>query len=380
MEKRTNQNPVVTGIQRLLIVFLAFALLSSLTACSKNDSNPTPTPGNLPAVVTGLTVTPQDGKDSLVWNANLSTDNVTTYNVYAGSSASTLVLVGSTNKAIYIHTGLTNGSVYYYSIAAVNSKGEGPKSSSQSATPNPQYNSLYAMSISQTLPAILHAAPARYYDPTNAYYYPNPTVLTDSMKYVIDAQIFDGFDSTTIYETYVNGGNIAQTYKLISDFRLPLLSFWDKLGYTRTQISYWEIGGNVTNNVQQYGYDTIPCAFYVKNTGGKQLSDVIKNIRFRVESAYRLELYIKGLHTSYVPFIDKTYNVSDFTYYNTLQIWDKHQPSIFKTTDGWLFIIPITNNQNSSASPEGYNSAQYQVNYTDGSSAGRTMIRRPFNY
>jgi hypothetical protein len=54
---------------------------------------------------------------------------ITGYNVYRSSNnASYTAIASNVQTASYNDTGLTNGSVYYYQVAAINSNGEGPRS------------------------------------------------------------------------------------------------------------------------------------------------------------------------------------------------------------------------------------------------------------
>ena len=84
---------------------------------------------------TGLTATAGNASVALSWTASTG---AATYNVYrgttAGSESSTAIATGITVTA-YSDTGLTNGTPYYYKVAAVNSDGTSPMSNEASATP-----------------------------------------------------------------------------------------------------------------------------------------------------------------------------------------------------------------------------------------------------
>ncbi|WP_138995706.1 hypothetical protein [Sphingomonas sp. PAMC 26621] len=98
---------------------------------------PTPTPSpTLPAAPT-LTVSPGNAQNTLTWNDGATGGAaITAHKLYAGSAPGTLTLVGTIMSASpYIETGLTNGTIRYYALSAVNSVGEGPTSAIQSATP-----------------------------------------------------------------------------------------------------------------------------------------------------------------------------------------------------------------------------------------------------
>jgi fibronectin type 3 domain-containing protein len=89
----------------------------------------------IPAVPTGLAATAGDAKVTLTWSASTG---ATSYNVYcgttAGGEAATPIATGLTS-ASYINTGLTNGTTYYYKVAAVNAAGTSALSTEANATP-----------------------------------------------------------------------------------------------------------------------------------------------------------------------------------------------------------------------------------------------------
>ena len=76
----------------------------------------------------------------LSWSAPASTGGaaVTSYNVYRGTTAggegTTPVATGVTGTS-FTDTPLTNGTTYYYTVAAVNAVGTGPQSAEATATP-----------------------------------------------------------------------------------------------------------------------------------------------------------------------------------------------------------------------------------------------------
>jgi len=89
----------------------------------------------LPKAPAGLSATAGNGHSVLSWSS--ATDAVS-YNVYEGLSAgnegSTPILTGLTATTVDV-TGLTNGSAYYFTVAAVNDHGTGPMSNETSARP-----------------------------------------------------------------------------------------------------------------------------------------------------------------------------------------------------------------------------------------------------
>ena len=93
-----------------------------------------------PSAPQSLAATAGDGSVSLSWVAPASNGGaaITGYNVYRGTSpggeSATPVATGVTTTS-YTNTGLTNGTTYYYTVAAVNSAGVSPQSNEASATP-----------------------------------------------------------------------------------------------------------------------------------------------------------------------------------------------------------------------------------------------------
>jgi len=91
------------------------------------------TPPTIPAAPTGLKATPGNAQVALTWTGSAG---ATSYNVYRGTSSGgeTLLASGLTATS-YTNTGLTNGTTYFYQVAAVNSGGTSGKSSEVSAKP-----------------------------------------------------------------------------------------------------------------------------------------------------------------------------------------------------------------------------------------------------
>jgi endoglucanase Acf2/fibronectin type 3 domain-containing protein len=88
-----------------------------------------------PAAPTGLTATAGNSQVSLSWTGS---SGATSYNVYRGTTGggegTTAIAAGLTGTT-YTNTGLTNGTTYYYKVAAVNSSGASALSNEGSATP-----------------------------------------------------------------------------------------------------------------------------------------------------------------------------------------------------------------------------------------------------
>src|SRR5208337_95313 len=95
----------------------------------------TVTPPSAPSAPTGLTATAGNSTVVLSWNAS---SGATSYNVYRGTTTggeSVTAIVTSITSVSYSDTGLTNGTKYYYKVAAVNSGGTSALSAEASATP-----------------------------------------------------------------------------------------------------------------------------------------------------------------------------------------------------------------------------------------------------
>jgi fibronectin type 3 domain-containing protein/lysophospholipase L1-like esterase len=88
-----------------------------------------------PAAPTGISASAGNTQVSITWTAS---SGATTYNVYRGTTAggesSTPVATGVTSTS-YTDIGLTNGTAYYYKVAAVNAAGTSSQSAEVSATP-----------------------------------------------------------------------------------------------------------------------------------------------------------------------------------------------------------------------------------------------------
>ncbi|MGO9096715.1 MAG: LamG-like jellyroll fold domain-containing protein [Bryobacteraceae bacterium] len=89
----------------------------------------------MPAPPTGLTATAGNAQVVLSWTAS---SGATSYNVYRATTSGgegTTALVTGIAATTYTNTGLTSGTKYYYTVAAVNAGGTSAQSSEVSATP-----------------------------------------------------------------------------------------------------------------------------------------------------------------------------------------------------------------------------------------------------
>ena len=92
----------------------------------------------VPAAPQGLTATPGNGQVTLDWSVPISNGGaaITGYKVYRGtSSGATTILTTLDNVLTYTDTTVTNDNDYYYQVSALNSVGEGPKSSQAATRP-----------------------------------------------------------------------------------------------------------------------------------------------------------------------------------------------------------------------------------------------------
>jgi hypothetical protein len=84
---------------------------------------------------TGVTAVPADGQVTISWDA---VPEATSYNLYWSTASPVTQATGTLISGVtsaYLHDDLTNGTTYFYVLAAVNSVGEGPESAEVSATP-----------------------------------------------------------------------------------------------------------------------------------------------------------------------------------------------------------------------------------------------------
>lgn len=99
-----------------------------------------------PAQVTGLTATSGNAQAVLNWTAPANNGSaVTSYKVYQGTTSGGETLLGSGgcsglgNVLTCTDASLTNGTTYYYKVAAVNAIGEGSQSSETNTVPGYPY-------------------------------------------------------------------------------------------------------------------------------------------------------------------------------------------------------------------------------------------------
>ena len=91
--------------------------------------------GSAPAAPTGLAATAGNAQVTLSWTAS---NGAATYNVYRGTATGAegaSPIATGIAATTYTNTGLTNGTTYYYKVAAVNGSGTSPMSNEMSAKP-----------------------------------------------------------------------------------------------------------------------------------------------------------------------------------------------------------------------------------------------------
>jgi alpha-tubulin suppressor-like RCC1 family protein/fibronectin type 3 domain-containing protein len=88
-----------------------------------------------PGAPTGVTATAGNTQVTISWNP---VSGATSYNLYFGTSTGVTKATGTKTAAVtspYAHTGLANGTTYYYVVTAANAGGESPESAQVGATP-----------------------------------------------------------------------------------------------------------------------------------------------------------------------------------------------------------------------------------------------------
>lgn len=93
------------------------------------------TQAGIPSAPTNVTATAGDKQVTISWS---SISGATSYNIYWSTTSGVTKTNGtkiSNATSPYTHSGLTNGTTYYYIVTAVNSSGESVESAQVSATP-----------------------------------------------------------------------------------------------------------------------------------------------------------------------------------------------------------------------------------------------------
>jgi fibronectin type 3 domain-containing protein len=129
-------NPLTNGTT---YYYTVKAVNSAGTSPASNEANATPQ-ATVPSAPLGVRASAGNGSVSLSWSVPATNGGspITGYNVYRGTSpngeAGTPAATNVTTTS-FTDAGLTNGTTYYYKVAAVNSAGTSLQSSEVSATP-----------------------------------------------------------------------------------------------------------------------------------------------------------------------------------------------------------------------------------------------------
>jgi fibronectin type 3 domain-containing protein len=115
--------------------YVVAAVNSAGTSANSSQASATPTaPVSIPAVPTGLQATAGNAQISLSWSAITGATSYSLRRSTTSGGPYTQIATPTTNS--YVDTGLTNGTTYYYVVAAVNSAGSSANSAQVSATPS----------------------------------------------------------------------------------------------------------------------------------------------------------------------------------------------------------------------------------------------------
>jgi predicted phage tail protein len=132
-----------TAVSNATTYYYTVAAVNSVgTGPQSGEANATPQPAATPpSAPQGLTATASNQAVQLSWTAPASNGGaaVTSYNIYrsttAGGEGNTPVATGVT-ATNFVDSPLTNGTTYYYTVAAVNAVATGPQSNEANATPH----------------------------------------------------------------------------------------------------------------------------------------------------------------------------------------------------------------------------------------------------
>lgn len=379
MKNETNSKQIKQIYERnillkcaVLFVIVYFCL--SLVGCKKD----TPTPGGgttpgTPIAPRTITASPDDGKDSIAWSQVLDASAVTKYNVYGSTTSGyTGKLIGSVDASnaltySFVHNGLVNGTTWYYYVAAVNVNGEGTKSAEVSATPNIPMSKTSSLMIQQYLPAVVQAAPFRYYDPTNAEYGNIPAAKTDTFKLWVSSRVIAGHDISIFSQSGANRGAVRPTDVVLATF--PEKNYAFKAGVDKSkhkQVEQWQWQGGTqfyTLGKNTPYVDTLPVVF--KISGLKSINNV-KSAAVRVTEAesWWTDYQAFGVPVNY----EKTLNLADFTQVEGWAKWDKTKNTVFHVGSDYYFVVPARNQQ------QMFYNFEIRVEYADGSATDQMMV------
>lgn len=135
----TTESHVHTGLTNMMTYYY---VVTASNARGESDASSevsaTPAPGGTPPPPpTGVTALPGDALVTISWDP---APGATSYNIYWGITSGVTIssgipIVGASNP--HVHSGLMNGTTYYYVVTALNVSGQSAESAEVSATPAP---------------------------------------------------------------------------------------------------------------------------------------------------------------------------------------------------------------------------------------------------
>ena len=115
--------------------YIVTALSGSAESSASGEASATPYGGTGGGIPSGLSATAGSGQNTLSWSP---VTGATGYNLYWGTASGVNKTTGTklaTVQSPYIHSGLTNGTPYYYVVTAYDAASESAESSEAYATP-----------------------------------------------------------------------------------------------------------------------------------------------------------------------------------------------------------------------------------------------------
>ena len=123
--------------------YIVTALSGAAESSASGEASATPYGGAAVGIPSGLAATAGNGQNTVSWSP---VTGATGYNLYWGSSSGVSKSNGTKIAGVqspYTHSGLTNGTPYYYVVTAHDATSESAESTQASATPSPGSTSTY---------------------------------------------------------------------------------------------------------------------------------------------------------------------------------------------------------------------------------------------